>query len=220
MLRSDARQFAASWASGKVSPPKWIPQSCLFGSEPNRSGHCRSREPWCCEAQWVTDLPAGSGGVAGGPDGVGASDGCPPSQDAGVSAARASIRYFVCIYGYACIKERDYTRMWLRRCARRWCSPGRSMRPDGCSRARCTGCCGHGPGAPAYGWGGSRVGAENGIRAGHAACRYSCTVSPRRSCRRMSRRMIWAGVVIGSGVGRSGAACRRARWGRWGRWTL
>jgi hypothetical protein len=30
MLRSDARQSAASWASGRVSPPKWIPRRRLM----------------------------------------------------------------------------------------------------------------------------------------------------------------------------------------------
>src|ERR1035438_2267653 len=49
------------------------------------------------------------------------------------------------------------------------------------------------------------------IRPGQAACRYSWRTPPRRSCRRISMRVILPGSVIGSGNGRRGAACPRAR---------
>jgi hypothetical protein len=48
--------------------------------------------------------------------------------------------------------------------------------------------------------------ADNVVQAGQAACRYSCTMPPRRSCRRMSRLVMCCGSVIGAGTARSGAA--------------
>jgi ADP-ribosylglycohydrolase len=51
-----------------------------------------------------------------------------------------------------------------------------------------------------------RVGAENTVRAGQAACRYSWRMPPRRSRLRMSRRSSRSSSVIGRGSGRRGAA--------------
>ena len=48
--------------------------------------------------------------------------------------------------------------------------------------------------------------AENLIRAGHAACSYSCRIPPRRSCLRMSSRTFWPRSVNGVGRGCSGRA--------------
>ncbi len=48
--------------------------------------------------------------------------------------------------------------------------------------------------------------AENLIRAAHAACWYSWSTPPSRSCRRMSRLAIWSGVTSGTGSGWSGRA--------------
>lgn len=48
--------------------------------------------------------------------------------------------------------------------------------------------------------------AGNPIHAGHAPCWYSCRMPPSRSCRRMSRRVIFSGSAMGAGSGRSGAA--------------
>lgn len=59
------------------------------------------------------------------------------------------------------------------------------------------------------------VGAENSIRPGQAACRYSWMVPPSRSRLRMFRRWIRTGSVIASGRGRSGAAWSSVRCGRW-----
>jgi hypothetical protein len=59
------------------------------------------------------------------------------------------------------------------------------------------------------------VGAENFIRAGQAACSYSCRTPPKRSCRRMLRRVIVAGSAIDSGSGCNGRALEIPRWGRW-----
>ncbi|MEV0135938.1 hypothetical protein AB0H83_46790 [Dactylosporangium sp. NPDC050688] len=58
--------------------------------------------------------------------------------------------------------------------------------------------------------------AENLIRRGQAACRYLWRMPPRRSCLRMSRRVICSGSVIGVGSERSGRAfampwCGRCR---------
>jgi hypothetical protein len=50
------------------------------------------------------------------------------------------------------------------------------------------------------------VPAENAVRAGHAACWYSCNTPPRRSRRWMVRWAIWYGSVIGSGSSASGRA--------------
>jgi len=58
------------------------------------------------------------------------------------------------------------------------------------------------------------VGAENVVRAGQAACRYSWRMPPSRSRRRMSSRPSGSGSVIGWGSGRRGAAARSVRWGR------
>jgi aconitase family protein (aconitate hydratase) len=48
------------------------------------------------------------------------------------------------------------------------------------------------------------VPAENAVRAGQAACSYSCRMPPSRSRRRMSSRVSCSGSVIGSGSGVSG----------------
>lgn len=67
------------------------------------------------------------------------------------------------------------------------------------------GCASGGP--PRFG--ADAVGAENHVRAGHAACWYLWRMPPRRSCLRMLR---WASRSgsIGSGSGRRGAAPARA----------
>jgi hypothetical protein len=58
------------------------------------------------------------------------------------------------------------------------------------------------------------VRAENHAHAGQAACWYSWITPPRRSRRRMSRRVICLGLVMVSGSARSGAAACRERWVR------
>lgn len=57
--------------------------------------------------------------------------------------------------------------------------------------------------------------AENAIRPGQAACRYSWRMPPRRSRRRMSRRVMAFGSAIGVGSACSGRALAAPWWGRW-----
>jgi len=57
--------------------------------------------------------------------------------------------------------------------------------------------------------------AENSIRARHAACSYALNIPSRRPRRRMSRRAIWSGSVIGGGSD-TAAGCSRCSGGaRW-----
>lgn len=65
---------------------------------------------------------------------------------------------------------------------------------------------------------GGAVTADCSILPGQAACRYSCITPASRSRRRMSRREIRSGSLIGSGTARSGAAWFIACWGRWALW--
>jgi hypothetical protein len=62
------------------------------------------------------------------------------------------------------------------------------------------------------------AGAENLVRAGHAARSYSWRTPPRRSRRRMSSLVIVSGSVIGLGSGCSGRAFEIPRCGRWALW--
>jgi hypothetical protein len=57
--------------------------------------------------------------------------------------------------------------------------------------------------------------AENLIRPGQSASRYSWRMPPSRSRFRMSRRVICSGSVIGAGSGWSGRALAMPWWGRW-----
>jgi hypothetical protein len=57
--------------------------------------------------------------------------------------------------------------------------------------------------------------ADNLIRAGQAACSYSCKIPPRRSRLRMSRRAILSGSSIGGGNGWSGRAFDTPWCGLW-----
>jgi hypothetical protein len=61
---------------------------------------------------------------------------------------------------------------------------------------------------------GNVAGADNRIRAGHAACSYSCRRPPSRSRRRTRSCAMLSGSAIGSGSGCRGRALVMPRWGR------